>query len=124
MGYTALEEALAQYPSLKGACANAGYRKTIETLVRNVLKKTIEISGHITQGWAMLAKRWVVERTFAWLNNCRRLSKDDELAAVTAENMIMIAHSMLLLKRMGWINCEKRFLIFLEKSADMFHTFF
>jgi len=65
-----------------------------------VLKKTIEISERITPGWAVLAKRWVVERTFAWLNHFRRLSKDYEIAVVTVESMVMIAHSMVLLNRL------------------------
>ncbi len=36
-------------------------------------------------------KRWVVERTFAWLNNFRRLAKDFEILPATSENMIRIA---------------------------------
>ncbi|WP_202149624.1 transposase [Candidatus Sarmatiella mevalonica] len=47
---------------------------------------------------AILVTRWVVERTFAWLSNCRRLSEDYKIAVAIAENVIMIAHSMLLLK--------------------------
>jgi putative transposase len=100
-GCDVFEEALAKYPSLKGVCADAGYRKTMKEFVEQVLKKTIEISERITPGWAILAKRWVVERTFAWLNHFRRLSKDYELAVASAENMVMIAHSMVLLRRMG-----------------------
>ena len=56
-----------KYPSLKGVCGDAGYRGTMVKFVRNILNKTIEISSRITQGWAILAKRWVVERTFACL---------------------------------------------------------
>lgn len=94
------EEALQKYPSLQGVCADAGYRKTMEEFVKNILNKIIEISERITPGWAVLAKRWVVERTFAWLNNFRRLSKDYEIVVTVAENMVMIAHSMLLLRRL------------------------
>lgn len=79
-GCEVFEKALEKYPSLKGVCADAGYRKTCVEFVINVLKKTIEISERITPGWAVLAKRWVVERTFAWLNHCRRLSKDYEIS--------------------------------------------
>ena len=99
-GCTVFEEALKKHPSLKGVCADAGYKKTMKEFVENVLQKTVEISERITPGWAVLAKRWVVERTFAWLNNFRRLSKDYEIAVVTAENMVMIAHSILLLNRL------------------------
>ena len=88
---------LEKYPTLKGVCADAGYRKTMEKFVRNVLKKTISISERITPGWAVLAKRWVVERPFAWLNHYRRLSKDYEIKTSSAEAIICIAHSMTLL---------------------------
>lgn len=71
----------------------------MEVFVQNTLKKTIEISVRITRGWATLAKRWVVERTFAWLGNFRRLSKDYEMSPHSAENNIMIAHSILLIAR-------------------------
>ena len=68
--------------------------------VTTVLKKSIEISERITPGWAILARRWVVERTFYWLNHFRRLSKDYEMAVKSAENIVMIAHSMILIKRL------------------------
>ena len=50
----------------------------------------LHISERITDEWAILPKRWIVERTFAWLNNFRRLSKDFEILPATAENMIRI----------------------------------
>ena len=49
--------AVEKYLILKGVCADAGYRKTVEEFVGNVLKKTISISERITPGWAVLAKR-------------------------------------------------------------------
>jgi putative transposase len=98
-GGPVLEEALSKYPTLQGVCADAGYRKTMEKFVINVLKKTVEISTRITPGWAVLAKRWIVERTFSSLNHFRRLSKDYEITTTSAENLIIIAHSMILLKR-------------------------
>jgi putative transposase len=99
-GCSVFEEALKKYPTLQGICADAGYRKTFELFVENVLKKTVEISARITPGWAILAKRWVVERTLAWLGHFRRLSKDYEIAIKSAENNVMIAHSILLLRRL------------------------
>ena len=99
-GCPVFEKALEKYPTLKGVCADAGYRKTMEEFVEKVLKKTIEISERITEHWAILPKRWVVERTFSWLNGYRRLAKDFEISISSAENYVMIAHSMLLLKRL------------------------
>ena len=102
-GGEVFKAALEKHPTLKGVCADAGYRKTMEEFVRNVLKKTISISERITPGWAVLAKRWVVERTFAWLNHYRRLSKDYEIKTNSAETLIMIAHSMTLLNRLSYV---------------------
>jgi putative transposase len=47
----------------------------------------------------VLPKRWIVERTFAWLNWSRRLSKDYELLHTSAETVIYIAFAHLLLRR-------------------------
>ena len=98
-GCEVFEKTLEKYPSIQGVSADAGYRKTLKNFVEKTLKKKVEISQRISTGWSILAKRWVVERTFAWFNGFRRLDKDCEIKAETAENMIMIAHTMLLLKR-------------------------
>jgi hypothetical protein len=58
------EENLKKYPSLKGVCADASYRKTMEEFVKKILKKTIEISARITPGSAIIAKIWVVREDF------------------------------------------------------------
>ena len=100
-GCRVFQEALQQYPTLKGVCADAGYRKTMEGFVKTVLGKTIEISERIKPGWVILAKRWIVERTFAWFNHFRRLSKDYEITTCSSENYTMIAHSMILLKKLS-----------------------
>lgn len=49
----------------------------------------------------ILPKRWIVERTFAWLGWSRRLSKDYELRHTSAETMIHIAFAHLLLRRLA-----------------------
>lgn len=100
-GCEVFKEAVLKYPTLQGVCADAGYRKTFEGFVENVLEKTVEISARITPGWAVLAKRWVVERTFAWLNHFRRLAKDYEIGIQSAENNVIIAHSMILIHRLA-----------------------
>ena len=100
-GCGVFDESVEKYPSLQGVCADAGYRKTFEEFVQKVLKKTVGISARITQGWAILAKRWVVVRTFAWINHFRRLAKDYEIGVQSAANNVMIAHSMLLIRRLA-----------------------
>jgi putative transposase len=44
-----------------------------------------------TKGFKLLPKRWVVERTFAWLGRYRRLSKDYERELETSEAMVQLA---------------------------------
>ena len=52
-------------------------------------------------GFHVLPRRWVVERTFAWLGRNRRLSKDYEMLPTTSETWCYIAMSRLMLKRLA-----------------------
>lgn len=51
------------------------------------------------KGCAVQPKRWIIERTFAWLTHNRRLVRDYETREVNSEAMILIAASKLMLKR-------------------------
>src|SRR3954468_18411523 len=51
-------------------------------------------------GWVQLPIRWTVERTFAWLGRCRRLSKDRERSVLSSEAMIKLAMILLVLNRL------------------------
>src|SRR5215475_13252566 len=53
------------------------------------------------KGFAVLPHRWVVERTVAWLKQCRRLSKDDEELPTTSETFVYVAMTRLMLKRLA-----------------------
>jgi putative transposase len=52
------------------------------------------------KGWVKLPLRWTVERTFAWLGKCRRLSKDRERSVCSAEAFIKLAMIHLMLNRL------------------------
>jgi putative transposase len=52
------------------------------------------------KGWVKLPIRWTVERTFAWLGRCRRLSKDREKSVLSSESFIKLAMIQLMLNRL------------------------
>ena len=54
-----------------------------------------------TRGFAVLPRRWVVERSLAWLSRNRRLAKDYERMVQTSETLIEIAATRLVLRRLG-----------------------
>ena len=58
------------------------------------------------RGFQVLPRRWVVERTFAWLGLSRRLSKDYERLPETAETMIYGVTSRLMLRRLAHAVCR------------------
>ncbi len=53
-----------------------------------------------TKGWVLLPIRWTVERTFAWLGKCRRLSKDRERSVLSSEAFVRLAMIHLMLNRL------------------------
>jgi len=58
----------------------------------------------IAKGFAVLAKRWIVERTVAWLNRCRRLAKDWECLNRKALAFLRLASIGLMLRKL----CQNR----------------
>lgn len=85
---------------LKGLCsgikvilADGGYRGE---LIENVKAKfgymiQVVISTYKEQGFRPIHKRWIVERTFSWMNNDRRLCRNYELTFKSAEDMVKIS---------------------------------
>lgn len=99
-GGEVLQGALLKYPSLIGACGDAGYRKTFEEDAAK-LGISVDIIQRVADaGWHILPKRWRVERTIGWFNSSRRLSKDYEINTDSVENMIIISHVATLLRRL------------------------
>lgn len=53
------------------------------------------------RGFVVLKRRWVVERTFAWLGKSRRMAKDDEALVETAENLVYAVMIRLMVRRLA-----------------------
>jgi putative transposase len=90
-------------PRMKKLWADGGYAGELEDWVRDFTGWELEIvrRAAAAKGFKVLPKRWIVERTFGWLNRYRRLSKDYEYFAQTAENIIHLAMINLMLHRLA-----------------------
>ena len=94
-------QAFRKYPTIQKFCGDKGYRKTFVDNVKSIFGLETDISEKIIpEGFKVIPKRWIVERTFAWLNNSRRLSKDYEILTSSSEAMIKISNFHTLLKRL------------------------
>jgi putative transposase len=62
-----------------------------------------------SKGWVKLPVRWTVERTFAWLGKCRRLTKDREESVISSEAFIKLAMIYLMLNRLEPKHTEAEF---------------
>jgi len=98
------------FQRLGGACkklrliwVDGGYRGQLLDWViehcRFRLQVVLRTDDH--KGFVLLPRRWVVERTFAWLNHHRRLSKDYEVLTSSSETMIYIAMIRIMLRRLA-----------------------
>jgi len=92
------------FPWLRHVFADGGYAgdKLTTALARHG-KWRIEIVKRSDQcsGFAVLPRRWVVERTFAWLNRNRRLAKDFEATVGSSQTWIYLASVQLLARRLA-----------------------
>jgi transposase len=92
------------YPFLAKLFADAGYQgPQFATAVAQILPHLgIEIVKRSDQanGFVVLPMRWVVERTLAWLNRCRRLAKDFENLSRTALAFLQLASIRLMLRKL------------------------
>jgi putative transposase len=101
---TVLKSILRRWPWLRHVFADGGYQgPKLKGALRKIGKFTIEIvkRADAAKGFEVLPRRWVVERTFAWLGRCRRLAKDWEKSIASAEAWVYIAHIRILTRRLA-----------------------
>ena len=82
-----------------GTYRGAAWSQWVKEQYKIVLESVSSPAGQ--KGFVALPHRWVVERTFAWLSQCRRLSKDYEELPETSETFVHIAMIRLMLKRLA-----------------------
>lgn len=99
-GISPAKQAFEKYPTIKKFCGDEGYRKSFVEAVKEILGLKVDISARIKPEWEILPKRWVVERTFIWLNHSRRLSKDYEITVKSEESFVNISHLHTFLRRL------------------------
>ena len=97
-----------QHWRLRKIWADGSYRGELEQWVWNLRqgrgRRRIHleiVSKSATGTFAVLPRRWVVERTFAWLGRSRRLSKDYEALCETSETFVLVAMIHLMTKRLA-----------------------
>ena len=88
------------YPFLLKLYADGGYQGPV--FRRAVTKIMAQVNVEIVKrsGFVVLPKRWVVERTFAWLGRCRRLAKDWENLNRKALAFLRLASIRLMLRKL------------------------
>ena len=93
------------YPFLEKLFAGGGYQgpKFRDGLAKALPGLSVEIVKRpdTAKGFKVLPRRWVVERTFAWLNRCRRLAKDFENLTAMAVAFISLASVRLMLRKLS-----------------------
>ena len=101
---TVLKTILKRWPWFRHIFADGGYRgPKLSSALRKIATFTLEIikRSDKAKGFQVLPRRWVVERTFAWLGRCRRLAKDWEKSIASAEAWMLIAHIRVLTRRLA-----------------------
>jgi putative transposase len=112
-----LKEATETFPNLRHLWADAGYRgKALREWITERLGLSLEIVQRrsrwvwvskdvepepLPEGFEVIKRRWVVERTFAWICRNRRMSRDYEFLPETGEALIYVTMIRLMLKRLA-----------------------
>jgi putative transposase len=104
------------FPEVRQVWVDAGYRGTVVDWAKTALGVTLMVVQRPRRwmwvpaeqtppsaptGFRVLPRRWVVERTFAWLGRYRRLSKDYEQLPATEEAWIFAAMTQLMVHRLA-----------------------
>ena len=98
-----IDKLIGRFPRMRLVWADAGYAGKLVEWVWALTGWALEIvkRPRDSHRFQVLPRRWVVERTFAWLSRCRRMSKDYEALSDTTEAWTHIAMIHLMLRRLA-----------------------
>ena len=98
-----LTKAKINYPTIVKFFADGGYAGALQNWCLLSLGVLLTIARKIANqvGFKVIPKRWIVERTFGWFNNFRRMSKDYEHNPNTSEHIIYINMISIMLKKLA-----------------------
>ena len=104
-GLLVLETLFGLFPFLRKLFADGGYQgpqfqKALARILPQLTTAIVKRSNR-AKGFEILPRRWVVERTFAWLNRCRRLAKDWENLTRNALAFLRLASIRLMLRKLS-----------------------
>ena len=97
------------YPWLRTVFADSAYNRLAALLACFLLRLLLILVRRPagSQGFVLVPRRWVVERTFGWLGRWRRLSRDYEELPEVSEAMIKLAAIRLMLHRLAYPNRKR-----------------
>ena len=96
------ERSRANLSQVQNVLVDGGYTgKPFAAAVQSLLGASVEVvKRNELHTFVVLPKRWVVERSFGWLEKCRRLWKNCERELNTSLQMVLLAFAVLILKRL------------------------
>ncbi len=102
-GEALLREARRSFPFVERVIGDAGYQgPKMEAAVARTGTWTLEIVRRCDRHrFVVLPKRWIVERTLAWISRCRHLARDYERHTRTAAAFVRLAMIRLMLRRLA-----------------------
>jgi len=100
-GKTVLKASRARYPFVTRAFADGGYAGRLVRWAKDKAHIVVEVvkRSPAAKGFEVLRRRWVVERTFAWIVKNRRFVRDYEQLTAVAETLIIVAATATLIRR-------------------------
>lgn len=95
-----LKSLFAKAPTLRLIGADQAYEGSLIQWVKNTFSCDLSIVYRTTKAFQVLPRRWVVERTFAWLSRYRRLVREYEKRPASSVAMVYVASIRIMLKKL------------------------